>query len=223
MKKRAAKLPVAGRDKLIKAGIQLFGLYGYEGASTRQIAKKAGVNISAIAYYFSGKEGLYAAVLEHISTIARGEMGGRAAKIRETLEKPDLPDAACRELLHSFLGGMIGFLLSPRATIDLGRIIIREQMDPTPAFDLLYEGTMRPMHELVTTLVAKLTGLPFPGEEATICAHTIIGQITIFKTHREAALRRLGWKGYGDREMKKVTDVILRNTDAIIESYRRTA
>jgi AcrR family transcriptional regulator len=215
-----AKETASAKEKLLEAGIEVFGRYGYEGASTRQLVEKAGVNISAIAYYFGGKEGLYAAILAHMAEKPLARIGGAAQQIRQALENPDVPDETCRALLHQFLRGMSGFLFSPEASAGLARIFMREQMDPTPAFDVLYEKTMRPMHELITRLVARLTGLPFPGEEATLCAHALIGQLTIFKTHREAALRRLGWQDYGAAEITKITDTVLRQADMVIDSYR---
>jgi AcrR family transcriptional regulator len=38
---------------------RLFALNGYNATSTRDIVSEAGVNISAIAYHFGGKEGLF--------------------------------------------------------------------------------------------------------------------------------------------------------------------
>ncbi|MBE9190364.1 TetR family transcriptional regulator [Gloeocapsopsis crepidinum LEGE 06123] len=55
------------RHRLIDAGIEVFGISGFEAASTRHIADKAGVNLAAIPYYFGSKEGLYRAVAEHIA------------------------------------------------------------------------------------------------------------------------------------------------------------
>ncbi len=207
----------AAREKLLQAGVKIFALYGYEGASTRQLAKEAGVNISAILYYFNGKEGYYAAVMEHIAASAKTAMQARIEKIRAGLQRKDLKHAECREFLHGFIAGLALFLLSEKASAHMGRIFIREQMDPTPAFDKFYETTMRPMHETITTLVTKLTGLT--GDAAVLCAQALIGQAVIFKTHREVTLRRTGWKAYGDKETAKITALLRRNTDAIIDSY----
>lgn len=220
MKKQDTKPSAAARDKLLQAAIKIFGQYGFEGASTRQLAREAGVNISAIPYYFTSKEGLYEAVIEHISGNARAEMGPRAQAIREALANPDLKEEECRKLLHGFLEGLIRFLLSERASPQMGRIFIREQMDPTPAFDRLYESTMRPMHETLTALVARISGLPFPGEQATLCAQTLLGQAVIFKTHREGALRRLGWKKYGENEIAHVVATVQAHSNAILDHYR---
>ncbi|PXX47583.1 TetR family transcriptional regulator [Undibacterium pigrum] len=50
------------RTRLLDAALQLFAERGYAKTSTREIAKAANVNISAISYYFSDKAGLYRAV-----------------------------------------------------------------------------------------------------------------------------------------------------------------
>lgn len=206
------------REKLLAAGVKIFALYGFEGASTRQLAKEAGVNISAILYYFNGKEGFYAAVLAQIAQMAQGAMQERALKIRAALTGGNPTPAECREFLHGFMEGLTRFLLSEKATAHMGRIFIREQMDPTPAFDGLYETTIKPMHETVTALVARLTGLS--GAEAVLAAQSLIGQAIIFKTHREVALRRTGWKDYGEKEVGRVIALVRRQTDAIIDSYQ---
>lgn len=220
-KKDAKKEPSSQtREKMLLAGTKIFALYGYEGASTRALAKEAGVNISAILYYFDGKEGYYAAVLEHIAATAKSAMSERAEKIRAALKSGNPSALECREFLHGFIEGLTRFLLSEKATAYMGRIFIREQMDPTPAFDQLYESTIRPMHENVTMLVSRLTGLP-PGEEAALCAQSLIGQAVVFKTHREVALRRTGWKSYGEKETAKIIALVRRQTDAIIDSYRK--
>ena len=54
------------KEKLLAAALPLFPQYGYAGVSIRTIAEAAGVNSAAISYYFGGKEGLYAAVLERL-------------------------------------------------------------------------------------------------------------------------------------------------------------
>ncbi len=52
------------RESLLKAAIPLFAKKGFSGTSVKDIADKAGVNISLVSYHFDGKEGLYRACIE---------------------------------------------------------------------------------------------------------------------------------------------------------------
>lgn len=54
----------ASEDRLLNAGLEIFSKHGFDGATTRMIAKKADVNESLIARYFEGKEGLLVAIIE---------------------------------------------------------------------------------------------------------------------------------------------------------------
>ncbi len=58
------------RSKLIEIATQLFATKGYAAVSVREVTLAAQTNVSAISYYFNGKEGLYQAVLtEQLSPI----------------------------------------------------------------------------------------------------------------------------------------------------------
>lgn len=56
--------PDSSKELLIAAAKSIFATRGYEGATVKEIAEAAGVNISLVSYYFGGKEGLYKTVLE---------------------------------------------------------------------------------------------------------------------------------------------------------------
>jgi AcrR family transcriptional regulator len=51
------------KSKIIAVAQELFGEKGFDGASVREIAQKADVNISAINYHFQNKENLYFSVM----------------------------------------------------------------------------------------------------------------------------------------------------------------
>lgn len=56
--------PEDTRDKLLAAAKRIFAEKGYGGATVKEIADEAGVNISLISYHFQGKEGLLRSCLE---------------------------------------------------------------------------------------------------------------------------------------------------------------
>jgi AcrR family transcriptional regulator len=51
------------RVSILEAAEKLFSELGYEGASTRQIAKEAGANMAMINYYFGSKEGVFMEIM----------------------------------------------------------------------------------------------------------------------------------------------------------------
>ncbi len=55
------------KARMIEAAIEVFGTLGYETASTRLLAERAEVNLSAIPYHFGGKHALYLAAAEAIA------------------------------------------------------------------------------------------------------------------------------------------------------------
>jgi AcrR family transcriptional regulator len=46
------------KQKIVEASTYLFGVKGYDGTSTREIAQRAGVNIASLNYHFKSKQGL---------------------------------------------------------------------------------------------------------------------------------------------------------------------
>lgn len=49
--------------RLLDAGLEVFSKYGYDAATTKLVAKEAGINESLINRYFEGKEGLLLALI----------------------------------------------------------------------------------------------------------------------------------------------------------------
>lgn len=50
------------RDKILRVALDVFAEYGYDGTSTREICKRAGVNGAALNYHWGSKEQLWQAV-----------------------------------------------------------------------------------------------------------------------------------------------------------------
>src|SRR3954454_10144092 len=53
-----------GRDKVLSAGLELFGERGYHATSIAEIGERAGIAKSVLYHYFASKAKLYAAVIE---------------------------------------------------------------------------------------------------------------------------------------------------------------
>lgn len=63
---KARESPSSTKARILAAAEEIFASKGFEGASTREIAAAAGVNISSLHYHWESKETLYFAVFEDI-------------------------------------------------------------------------------------------------------------------------------------------------------------
>lgn len=64
----------ASTQRLLEAGVEVFSQLGYDGATTKMIAKSAGVAEALIIRYFGGKEGLlFAIFLSYVEKRKRSE------------------------------------------------------------------------------------------------------------------------------------------------------
>lgn len=202
------------RDRLIHAGIQAFARYGFEGTTTRQLAGAANVNQAAIPYYFGGKEKLYHAVVEHIVHQVAPPRMAAAEKCAEALADPETPRAVLARLLTDILHSLVDLIGTPEA-IDYGRIIVREQMAPTAAFDIVYEGMIRHVHGTASALVGRLINAPADAPGTILRAHALLGQVFMFLAAREAILRRLETPALSPEALDEIRRLIAESIDRL--------
>jgi AcrR family transcriptional regulator len=63
---KAREAPGSTKARILTAAEEVFASRGFPGASTREIAARAGVNISSLHYHWASKETLYFAVFHNI-------------------------------------------------------------------------------------------------------------------------------------------------------------
>src|SRR5262249_18575925 len=63
---KAREAPGSTKARILAAAEEVFAERGFEGASTREIAARASVNISSLHYHWESKETLYFAVFRNI-------------------------------------------------------------------------------------------------------------------------------------------------------------
>lgn len=63
---KAREAPGSTKARILAAAEEVFAARGFQGASTREIAARAGVNISSLHYHWESKETLYFTVFRNI-------------------------------------------------------------------------------------------------------------------------------------------------------------
>ncbi len=170
---------------LIETAIDQFGRHGFEGASTREIARASGTAMSSITYHFGGKQGLYLAAADHIAARVREIQGPALEGARETARAGTREQAT--EALLALLDGFALMMIRPESEA-WSLFITREQQAPTEAFDRIYAGVMQ---EVVGVFVALLARIRTDLGEREVLAMGIMlfGQTLVLRVCRAAVTR----------------------------------
>lgn len=196
------------RARIISAALNVFGTHGFGGTSTRMLAECAGVTLPALHYYFDSKEGVYLACAEHIADRLDGRFRALTAGIAEALREASAPRARLLDMLLTFVEGFADFFLGAHELEKWVMFIIREQAQPTKAFDIIFERVMQRTFTTLAALVSRLIERPASDIEVRIRTFTLIGQLVFFRTAREAALRVTGWRDFDGERLKLVKRVL---------------
>lgn len=187
------------RQRILDAALAAFGTDGFRGATTRQIAEAAGVNLPALQYYFGGKEGLYLACAEEIVERYRRQMLGLIGEAQDALPPTAGPEEA-RAALKAVVGGLAEQLLATEEAQAWTGFVLREVAEQGPAFAILYEQVWAPGVELITRLISRAQGQAEPSEGARIEALMLVSSLSAFSVARPVALKQLDWPdAAGDR------------------------
>ena len=139
--RRRQQRSLATRERLVAAALQVFASHGFEGATTREIARRAGVALAALPYHFTTKEALWRAAADRI--FAR--LGETFRRRLEGLEGVDLA-TRLRLILRDFVRFQA-------ANPDLHRFMIQEGIARTPRLEWLVETHIRPLHDAVRGMI----------------------------------------------------------------------
>ena len=109
-----ANVDLAVRERLLEAAVDAFAAFGFEGASLRMIAQKAGVAFQLITYYFGSKEDLWIAAVDFLFDVRvkAAKMTFNPVKdfepqlrewlniaLRFSIQEPQLRQIMCQEYL----------------------------------------------------------------------------------------------------------------------------
>lgn len=134
----------ATRDRILAAALDLFSELSFEGATTREIAARAGVTQGLLNYHFSSKDELWRAAVDGVFADLTEALDRRADGLRgvDTLTVAKL---LIRE-----------FIYFSAAHPQLHRIITQECKSDGPRMDWMMERHLRPRYEQTAALFTQL-------------------------------------------------------------------
>ena len=99
---KARQNPKSNKARILNAARRLFGEYGFQGTTTRMIAKDVGIDISTLYYHWGEKADLYEAVITDLNEGIESQFAiiERRAKGRTLAERLDIAIEVMCDYLH---------------------------------------------------------------------------------------------------------------------------
>ncbi|MFC0397913.1 CerR family C-terminal domain-containing protein [Paraburkholderia rhizosphaerae] len=210
------------RHRIIEAAIELFGEHGFEGASTRDIAARAGVNAPALQYYFENKEGVYRACVEALVDEASETFGPAIEHAQQVLsENADtdtLIDAVIR-IQEAIADSAFAKTCKPGRRL----FFAREQAghEPESATQTLSARIREPLNQASASLVARISGRAADDQQTLIRTFSLHGQLVIFHVAHRSTLSMLGWKSIDAEKAELLKATIREQTRTLLEHWSR--
>ena len=165
------------RARLLEAAREVVVQHGFQGATVREICRRAEANVAAVSYHFGSKDGLLAEALNFAPLkamqLANEKIGGS-------------PEMRLRLFIRDFML----MLLDEAGGSPPCRIMARELADPTPALDQIVREAIAPLHEFLVKLVREIAGSGIAEAELRRCMHSLLGQCLYYR-HSHPVLQRL--------------------------------
>jgi AcrR family transcriptional regulator len=134
----------ATRGRILAAALELFADRSFDGASTRDIAERAGVSQPSLGYHFRSKDELWRAAVSSLFAELEERMGARLHGLR------GVDDVTRAELL------VRDFIAFSAEHPQLHRIITQESKVDGDRMDWLVDQHVRPLYELTTGMFERL-------------------------------------------------------------------
>jgi AcrR family transcriptional regulator len=141
----------ATRERIVEAAAGAFAEKGFRGASTREIARRAGANQGLITYHFRSKEALWRAAADHIFGLLEARLVARLAALGSD-DPVDVARAGIRE-----------YVRFAAACPELFRLMVEEAKRDDERMQWLVETHLKPLYRRFRSFTR---ALPLLGDES---------------------------------------------------------
>jgi AcrR family transcriptional regulator len=132
------------RDRIVAAAVDLFSERSFDGATTREIAARAGVTQPLLNYHFRSKEELWHAAVDSLFELLQRTMAARTEGLRG-VDQVTTAKLLVRE-----------FVTFSARNPQLHRIITQESKADGPRMDYLVDRHIRPIYEQAVAMFEAL-------------------------------------------------------------------
>jgi len=175
------------RERLLEKAEILFAQRGYHAVSVREITAAARCNMASVNYHFNNKKNLYLEVFRSRWVPREQLMYEVFEKSVDCLEEPT-PELVIQALVRAYLEGP----LSEEEFKRHRQLIVRELNNPTEAFEIAADLTLRPLFKKLYGLLEFFAPEGAEEDNLSFDILSIFGIILYFNYSRPMVTRITG-------------------------------
>ncbi|MDI1265715.1 MAG: CerR family C-terminal domain-containing protein [bacterium] len=202
------------RRTILAAALAEFGDHGFNAATTRGIAGRAGVPLPSLSYYFGNKEGVYRACAQEIVDRYTEAMATPAGIALSELGTAS-PDA-CATRLRQVVRRLAEFVVGSDDSRVWSGFVTREMQEQGPAFEILYRRLWAPGLQLLSRLIAGANGANEIRDQDRLDALMLVSSLVAFQSGRAVSLRIMAWRKLDAAALDQLFAAIDRLMDGIV-------
>lgn len=209
----------ATRARILDAAIGLFGTFGFDSVSTREIAADAAVPQASLRYYFESKQRLYIACLEQVQAqifhVMRAALEDAEAQLKNDY-------ATTEEMISSFCAlqeALVDALLGSNEGGIAALLVLRHDL-PSRGGSGELSGDLTNIDRIrkcFTDITMRISGNRLNEDSASRLTGLINGQISNVHLRRHR-LREEGWE-ITDERFLWLKSMIRKHTIVILQSH----
>jgi len=199
------------RWRLLQAATEVFAEVGYHAATTREICRRAEVNLASIHYYYGDKAELYREVfrlpfLDECNIFA-------------TL---DITQQTLQQSLHAFYQWFFPPASEEDPMLQLFmRLHAREEAEPSGVLGDAMLQAFRPNHEKMQAMLCREFSLKKPDAEVDRLTFAVLGLATVYFHNRTALAYFAPHLIAGQISREMMVERLVEYAGAIIEAERK--
>ena len=207
---KVREAPASTKARILVAAEAVFAARGFDGASTREIAAAAGVNISSLHYHWESKETLYFAVFEHVYDRI-------VALVRSSIPDASLDRPASREVVDEVMGRLYDFF-ADNPTIR--RLMVRRLLETTAGTSDIEREILLPAWRRFATWTYDLSRV-VSAEDAPILMLTVHSVLLLFMLDSQQFAGLLGGSVRGPAMRARLRPHIIELVHVLIRAEKR--
>ncbi len=196
----------------------MFAKGDYDSISTRDIAKRANVNISAISYYFGNKDGLYLEVIENAISFIK-DSNESWVKLVLNFKISNNRDENLNNFLN-ILGAYVDCVINNTVFMNSNSIVLlKNSAKNNLVSNTVYNELFLPLNNILSRIFISITGLEPNNLKITFIVNMILGQMTDIAIHKDMILKLLGIKMFDNEGIEMLKRIFVEHARAIMNMY----